>query len=282
MPVDSLDGAALKTALVGAEAVICTIGFPYSAALWERAWPQTMTNLLAACEAAGARLVFADNLYLYGPQDLPLTEDLPPVDHGRKPRARTEVTRLWQQAHGQGRVQAVAVRSPDFYGPGVEQSVLGAASVMSMARGKRPIVMGGADLPHDVTHVSDCARALLTLLDAGEGDYGQAWHVPCDETMTLRQHLSIAASALGIPLRLIVVPRWAAPALGVVMPIVREGIEMQFMFDRPYIVDSSKFRRRFWSDVVSLARGLTETALSFRPPSTIVGGVVDTAAVRHQ
>ena len=28
-----------------------------------------MSNLLATCGAVGARLIFADNLYLYGPQN---------------------------------------------------------------------------------------------------------------------------------------------------------------------------------------------------------------------
>ncbi len=271
---DILDPAAIIEATADAQAVICAIGFPYQADLWEHAWPQAMSNLLAGCAGSGARLAFADNLYLYGPQIRPLTEDMAAVDYGRKPKARAQVTRLWQAAHTAGRVQVVAVRSPDFYGPGVEQSVLGSASMMALARGKTALLMGAADFPHDVAHVSDYARAVITLLDAPQDAYGQAWHVPCAPTLTLRQHLQIAADALGMPLRLRVLPAWLAPALGLFVPIVREGIEMQFLFDRAYRVDAAKFRERFWSDVVQFDHGLAETALSFRAAAGRTSDVV--------
>lgn len=261
---DILDAAAIAKALTGATAVISALGLPYQAALWTTAWPQAMKNLLAACEAAGARLVFADNLYLYGPVDGTLTEDLPPRDYGVKPKARAEVTRLWQAAHAAGRVQVAAVRSPDFYGPGVEQSVLGSASMMTLAQGKAASLIGSADLPHDVAHVSDYARAVITVLDAPADAYGQAWHVPTAPTKTLRQHLQTAADALGVKLKLNVFPGWMASIIGLFVPFVREGVEMQFLFDRPYIVDAQKFRKRFWSDVVPFEQGLAETARYFR------------------
>jgi nucleoside-diphosphate-sugar epimerase len=203
---DIMDSTAVLVATIGAEAIVCALGLPYFAELWEKGWPLAMANVLAACEAHGARLVFADNLYLYGPQNRPLTEDLQPVDYGRKPKARAEVTRLWMAAHAAGRVQAVAVRSPDFYGPGVVQSALGVASLQALAEGKTARLLGNADLPHDVAHLHDYARATITLLDAPADAYGQAWHVPTAPTLTLRQHLKIAADALGVPLKLSVVP----------------------------------------------------------------------------
>jgi nucleoside-diphosphate-sugar epimerase len=261
---DIMDPAAISAAAVDAEAIVCALGLPYVADLWETGWPRAMNSLLAACEAHGARLVFADNLYLYGPQNRPLTEDLPAANYGRKPKARAEVTRLWQAAHAAGRVQVAAVRSPDFYGPGVTRSVLGVASLQALAEGKTARLLGNADLPHDVAHVSDFARAIITLLDAPEDAYGQAWHVPSAPTLTLRQHLQIAADALGVPLKLTVLPGWLARPLGFFIPFVREGVEMRFLFDRPYIVDASKFKNRFWSDVTPFETGLAAAAHSFR------------------
>ncbi|WP_421759766.1 NAD-dependent epimerase/dehydratase family protein [Devosia sp.] len=223
-----------------------------------------MSNLLDACETAGVRLAFADNLYLYGTTYGPITEDLPAVDYGIKPRARAEVTRLWEVAHAQGRVKVAAVRSPDFYGPGVEQSVLGSASLMPLSAGKRAMMLGDVDLPHEVAYVSDYARAVITLRDADDDAYGEAWHVPCAPTLTLRQHLQIAADAIGVKLKLTVLPRWLAPVIGAFVPFVQEGVEMQFLFDRPYVVKADKFRKRFWSDVTPFETGLAEAARFFR------------------
>ena len=61
------------------------------------AWPQAMANVLAACGASGARLVFIDNLYQLGPQSEPRREDMALSDSGDKPAilaAVTEKTKL--------------------------------------------------------------------------------------------------------------------------------------------------------------------------------------------
>ncbi|MEQ1768538.1 MAG: NAD-dependent epimerase/dehydratase family protein [Devosia sp.] len=261
---DVMDQGALIAATRGAAAIICALGLPYFAEVWEEGWPLAMTNILAACEAHGVRLVYADNLYLYGPQNRPLTADLPPVDYGRKPRSRAVATRLWQAVHASGRVQAVAVRAPDLYGPGVVQSALGVASLQALAEGRVARLLGKADVPHDAAHISDFARAVITLLDAPSDAYGRAWHVPTDTTRTLRQHLQIAADALGVPLRLSVIPGWLARVIGLFVPFVREGIEMQFLFDRPYIVVAEDLKARFWSDPVKFEIGIAEAARSFR------------------
>jgi len=75
-----------------------------------------MGNMLGACAKSGARLVFADNLYMYGPQTPTLTEDTPLTNYRQKPSVRTEITQLWQRAQKDGLVRAVAVRAPDFTG----------------------------------------------------------------------------------------------------------------------------------------------------------------------
>lgn len=150
---DIRDPSAITAAIAGANTAICALGLSYFAKLWETGWPLAMTNLLSACEAQGARLGFADNLYLYGPQSRPLTEDLTPVDYCRKPKARAEVTRLWQAAYAAGRVKVAAVRSSDFYGLGVVQSVLGVASLQALVEGKTARPLSSADLPHEVAVV---------------------------------------------------------------------------------------------------------------------------------
>ncbi len=261
---DATDAEDVKRATAGADAVICAIGLTYDSAGWARDWPRIMTNLLAGCEAAGARFVMVDNLYMYGPQTRPLTEDMPLTRYGHKPKVRADITRLWQEAHDQGRVRCVAVRASDFYGPGVGQSILGDTGLGAMAKGKAAMLLGSADLPHDVAYVPDVARATLTLLDAPEDAYGQAWHVPCAPTRTLRQILQIGAEDLGAPLKLTVMPPWVMELTSFFMPILREFKEMRFQTDRPYHVDSSRFAKRFWSDATPFEVGVPLTVNSFK------------------
>ena len=96
-----------------ADSVVCVVGVPYASSIYTRVWPVVMRNLLEACAKSGARFVFADNPYMYGPQTRTLTEDTALTDYGQKPRIRAEITRLWQQAHKDGLVRAAAVRASD-------------------------------------------------------------------------------------------------------------------------------------------------------------------------
>ncbi len=261
---DATDAGALFDAIDGCETAVLAIGLPYAGKVWRDGWPRAMAATLDACDRAGARLVFADNLYLYGPQDRPLTEDMPAADYGVKPAVRSAITRLWQRAQDAGRVRTAAVRAPDFFGPGVAKSILGTPLMGRLAAGKPAQVLISADQPHDVVHVADVARAIVSLLEAPDDAYGQAWHVPTPPTRTLREIAAIAAGALGVPARVQVLPRWLARGLGLAMPQLRETVEMHFLFDRPYVVDAGRFAARFWSDVAPLEVSIAETARSFR------------------
>ncbi len=204
---------------------------------------------------------------MYGPQDRPLIEDMPLTDYGRKPKVRAGITRAWQRANTEGRVEAVAVRASDFYGPDVETSVLSSFGVKRMMQGRAALIPYSPDHPHDYTYVPDFARALVTLLDAPADAYGQAWHVPNAPTETLRSLIVKAAGMIGVAPRLTVMPRAMLHIVGLFDRQVYELIEMGFQTDSPYIVDASKFARRFWGDATSFEAGLQATIASYAPQS---------------
>lgn len=262
---DSTDREATIGACAGVDTVVCCVGFPYDSAVWERAWPAAIANLIDGCAASGARLVFADNLYMYGPQSKPLTEDTPLTNYGRKPALRAKITRQWQAAHDSGRVRVVAVRAPDFYGPEVPTSVISAFGVVRLLAGKAALTPYNPDHPHDFAYVPDVARAVVTLVDATDDAYGQAWHVPsATPTLSQRQVLALAASLIGVPSRVTVIPQPLVPLIGIFSKEIRESAEMSFQWNHPYYVDSSKFAARFWSDATPFERGLSDTIESYR------------------
>ncbi len=260
---DVTDANSVAAATAGRDIAICTVGFPYSARIWERAWPAAMNAMLSACEQAGARFVFADNLYMYGPATVPLTETMPLTSYGQKPRVRAEITRLWQDAHAAGRVKVAVVRASDFYGPDVPNSIL-SMGISRMIAGKAALVPYSPDHPHDQTYVPDVARTVVTLCDAPNDAYGQAWHVPNAPTQTFRELLTLAARIAGVPLRMQVLPTWLQPILGIAVPELRELIEMRFQTDRPYYVDTGKFRARFGQEPTSFEDGLAATVRFYR------------------
>jgi hypothetical protein len=60
------------------------------------------------------------------------------------------------------------------------------------------------------------------------------------------------------------VPLWLLPLLGVFSTFMREVADVGFTWDRPYVVDGSKFKQRFWSDVTPYEVGAPATALWFK------------------
>jgi nucleoside-diphosphate-sugar epimerase len=271
-PCDALDASSVRAAVAGLSQVVLAIGFPYVGALWREVWPRTMTNFVEACAAEGVRLVFFDNLYMYGPQTAPLSEATPMQLYGVKPAARVAATRIWMAASEAGRLRVVALRAPDFYGPGVTLAHLGDTAFGAIVRGGRAQFIGSPDTPHDFAYVPDCARAIVSLLDAPDDAYGQVWHIPCAPTRTPREILTLGATAIGVTPKAMGLPTALVAPLGLFMPPLRELAEMRFQWDRPYRVDSSRFAQRFWSDVTPFEVGAPATARWFRDRAAKPGG----------
>jgi nucleoside-diphosphate-sugar epimerase len=86
-------------------------------------------------------------------------------------------------------------------------------------------------------------------------------------TRTLRDVLTLAASLIGISTRISVLPSALAPIVGLFSKEIREIAEMRFQWDRPYLVDSSKFAARFWTDATTFESGLGDTISFYRAAS---------------
>ena len=278
---DVLNRDDVVAALDGVTQAVVTTGFAYDGKVWLKAWPKAMVNFLAAAEAHGVRMVQVDNLYMYGPQAGPIHEGLALTSYGRKPRARAKATHMWMEAAKAGRVTWAALRAPDFYGPGVDRCHIGETGFGRLAQGKAAMSVMPPDIKHSHAYVPDVGRAVVTLLDAPDEDFNQAWHVPCAPAMTPREMLAIGAEAMGRKLKVSALPGWLLGLMAIVSPMLREVYEMRFTWSSDYIVDASKWEARFWDDPTPMAKGLREAALSFADDEwspAIAGGATTHAA----
>src|SRR6516225_9679088 len=80
MAADAADPSQAAAAAAGAAVVYHCASPPYTR--WPELFPPLTRSILGAAESSGAKLVFADNLYAYGPASGPLREDLPANPHG--------------------------------------------------------------------------------------------------------------------------------------------------------------------------------------------------------
>ncbi len=248
----------------GAAVVYSCVGLDYP--LWLEQWPWIVNGLINGAGTAGAKLVFADNLYSYGPQDGPLTEDLPLTRYGKKPTLRARLTEELLGVHASERVPTAIVRASDFYGPRVRNAMLGERVFPMALAGKPAQLIGDIDQPHTYTYVPDFARALIRVAD-DEAAYGQIWHVPSAPAHTTRQIVEKIYKLAGNPARIRVLPEWLMGIMKLFNPLLRELEEMRFIWDRPYIMEHEKFARHFGDEWTSLDDGLAATLDWFRENS---------------
>jgi nucleoside-diphosphate-sugar epimerase len=211
---------------------------------WVEQFPPLTRAVLDGTAEAGAKLVFADNLYVYGRPDGPMTEETPQRAQGKKGRIRIEMAAAILRAHREGRLRSTIGRSSDYYGPGGTGSTAGDNLMKPALRGKRARWLGSLDQPHTLNYLDDMARALVTLGEREEAD-GHVWHVPAAEPLTGRQFLTLVYEAAGRAPKLGVAHRPMIRLVGVFDPLVRELNETLYQFERPFVSDASKFHDAF-------------------------------------
>jgi nucleoside-diphosphate-sugar epimerase len=258
---DLTDPEAARRACADADVVYHCAKPPYDA--WPELLPALTDGVVRGVEAADAVLVYADNLYAYGPVDRPLTESLPAAATGPKGSARAAAAEQVLDAHESGRIRATIGRASDFYGPGVRESVVGEQVFERALDDRRAFLLGDPDQPHTYTYIDDFARALVTLADH-DAALGEVWHVPSAETTATREFVERVYEAAGHRPRMLAAPGWAVRLLGHVSSQFRQLHEIWYMYDRPFVVDHSKFADAFGVEVTPHERAIRETLDWFR------------------
>src|SRR5919106_1683833 len=242
LAADAADPAQTRQACEGATVVYHCAQPPYQR--WAAEFPPLTASIADAAAGAGARLVYADNLYAYGPVHGPITEDLPALATTKKGRVRALMAERLLAAHRSGTLQVAIGRSSDYYGPGGANSVVGDILFGAAAKGERARWLGRLDVPHSLTYLQDVARALL-ILGARPEALGEVWHLPAAEPLTGRAFVELIAAALGRPVKVTATSRLALRIAGVFDPRARETSEMLYQWERPFVLDASKFERAF-------------------------------------
>ena len=226
---------------------------------WAEKFPAMQHSIVEGVARAGAKLVVAENLYMYGDTNgAVMSENTPWNTHTRKGKARAEMSRELLDAHKAGKLRVVMGRGSDFYGPGVAGSSVGERAFMPMLQGKAAEAYGNIDVPHTVTFIDDFGEALVIL---GESDtaFGQAWHVPNAATVTQREFLTMAFELLRHDPKFNVLGRMMLRIGGLFIPEAREIIEMMYEFEKPFIVDDSKYKQAFGDHSTPMREGLKQT-----------------------
>lgn len=243
---NAMNADELVRVLDGAEVVYNCVGLPYNSDLWTKGFPAIAEALVTACEKIGAKIVYFDNVYLYGPAPLPVpfdegTSRIPP---SRKGKARKTAVEIVMAAHRAGRVKATVGRAADFYGPGALNSPFYISFLENMLKGKPPQVAMPEGPVHTYAYTGDMGRGLVELaLD--EGAYGEEFHLPVGPAVKVSEMAELFNRELGTLLKVIHVPDIVLRGLSLFKPLIREVQEMSYQYKTDYIMSDGKFRQRY-------------------------------------
>ncbi|WP_134091147.1 NAD-dependent epimerase/dehydratase family protein [Olivibacter sp. XZL3] len=258
---DVLDYGQLATALEGSSVVYLVIGIQYDHKIWQRDWPVIMRNVIDVCKANGTKLIFFDDVYMYGRVEGIMTEETPYRPCSKKGKVRAAVARMLEQEMEAGTVEAAIARAVDFYGPGVtDKSAAGILVFANMKKGKRAQWFINADVPRSYNYTPDAARALYMLATHQEA-MGQVWHLPSVQpALNGREFIRLAATYMHASNKVTVLPKWLLKVIGWFNPFMGEAYEMNYQDAYPFQFSSAKFENTFGFKPTPYEEGIRKTA----------------------
>ena len=260
---DLYDPARVREVTRGAEVVYQSAQPPYSK--WTEKFPPLQRSIIEGLADSRAKLVLVENVYMYGnTYGKPMMEDTPYDAHTRKGRVRGEISRAAFEAHKAGRVRVTAGRGGNFFGPWGADSTMGARVFYPLLHGKPAQLIGRTDIPHTHTYVRDFGRALVILGERDEAD-GQAWHVPNDQPrMTQGELVRLFAEEAGVEPKMSSMGKLMMSIGGLFIPEAKESVEMMYEFEKPFIIDSSKFETTFGMKATPMREAIKETVAWYK------------------
>ncbi|KIC96514.1 NAD-dependent epimerase/dehydratase family protein [Flavihumibacter solisilvae] len=228
----------------GATVIYMCAGLQYNKKIWSAEWPLIMDNLVAAAKETGARLIFFDNVYMYGHVKGPMTEETPYNPKSVKGEIRARIARKLLDESKSGNINGTIARAADFYGAESLNSFFDTMVLQKFSKKEKAMWMGNADTLHSLTYVPDAGKAMY-LLGQQPSSGNQVWHVPTEKAMTGKDFIALAAKIFHTNPRYFEVRKLMLQAFGLMNPLVGETVELYYQYQFDYVFDSTKFENAF-------------------------------------
>ena len=265
MAADLTDPAQAFKAIEGTSVAYLCVGLPYRYSIWRELWPRIIDNTIEACKKTGTRLIFFDNVYMYGKTEGPMTEETPYDPSSRKGDLRARLATQLMSEVRKGNIRAMIARSADFYGPGARKTSIPDILVFQKLRqASKAQWLVNAHALHSLTYTPDIARALY-LLATDDNAWDQVWHLPTAASpLTGAEFIEKAALALGKADNYTILSKWMIRLGGLFDSTTKELYEMMYQYEFDYVFDSSKFENTYHFQPTSYEEGIKATANAYR------------------
>ena len=254
---DLTDPGQTEKAVESADVAYLVLGMEYKLDVWQRNWPKVMTNVINACKKFNTKLVFFDNVYLYGIVDGWMTEQTPVNPSSKKGEVRAKIAEQLINEYKQGNLNAIIARAADFNGP-TKTTFLYPLVYEKIMNGKKAQWFLNAKVKHSLTYTSDAAKATALLGNTPEA-YNRTWHLPSDKNATTgEEFIRMVEEVYGKNKGYSTLSRFMLGMVGLFVPVIREMNEMLYQYDSEYLFDSSEFENHFFK-ATSVKQSIEET-----------------------
>jgi nucleoside-diphosphate-sugar epimerase len=262
---DLLDYKQVQEAAQGATVIYLCAGLVYDVKIWQEQWPVIIRNVINVTKENNARLIFFDNVYMYGLVDGPMMENTPYRPLSEKGKVRAAIANTIMNEVKAGTLNATIARAPDFYGTSSKNSFFDMMVLDKYAQKQTAQWMGDPNTQHNFIYIPDCGRAMY-LLGQHPESANQIWHLPTAPVMTGHQFLELAAGIYGVKPNFMRVRKFMLWILGLFDKLIAGTVEMYYQTDHDYIFNSDKFEKAFNFKPTSYEEGIKEVARTIYKP----------------
>jgi nucleoside-diphosphate-sugar epimerase len=252
---DLLNYDELLEAVKGSTVIYLTAGLVYDKTVWQQQWPIIINNVINLTKATGARLIFFDNVYMYGLVNGRMTEDTPYNPISEKGKVCVSISNQLMAEVKAGNIRASIARGADFYGTENMNSFFDAMVLNNYAKKKTAQWIGNPKKLHSLSYIPDMGKAMYLLGQNPDSD-NQIWHMPTAPAITGKQLIEISARAYGVKPTYFAVNKFFLWAYGLFNKVVMGTVEMYYQYNHDYIFDSSKFEKAFNFKPTSYEEGI--------------------------
>jgi len=256
---DLLNYNEVLEATKGSAIIYLCAGIVYNAEIWQQQWPLIMQNVINASKAANARLIFFDNIYMYGLVKGPITEETPYKPISEKGKVRAKIADQLMAEVKAGKIKASILRAADFYGTDSKNSFLDMMLLDKYAKKQSAQWIGNPKVKHNFTYIPDAGRAMYLLGQDPQSD-NQIWHAPTAAPLTGTEFINMAANIYQAKPKFMRVTKFMLWIFGLFNKVVADTVEMYYQYNHDYNFNSDKFEKAFNFKPTSYQDGISHMA----------------------
>ena len=252
---DLLNYNEVLEATKGSTVIYLCAGLVYDAEIWKQQWPIIMQNVINATKTANARLIFFDNVYMYGLVNGPMLEDTPYKPISKKGKVRAKIADQLMTEVKAGNIQASILRAPDFYGTDSKNSSFDMMLLDKYAKKETAQWVGDPKRKHNYVYIPDCGKAMYLLGQNPQSD-NQIWHAPTAAPLLGKEFINMAANIYQVKPKFMSINKFMLWVFGLFNKVVAGVVEMYYQYDHDYNFNSDKFEKAFNFKPTSYEEGI--------------------------